>query len=100
VRKFAQFVLDDANGFVQGALTQEAAEALQTLTDRKRKAQKDAKRRKKQKNSIAGFSLLPTAKSTAAMARTGVFPPHPTVALHCLSWRKRHRPAKGFGFRV
>ena len=49
VRKFEQFVLDDANGFVQGALTQEAAEALQTLTDRKRKAQKDAKRRKKQR---------------------------------------------------
>ena len=28
VRKFAHVVLDDANGFVQGALTQEGAEAL------------------------------------------------------------------------
>jgi len=54
VRKFEQFVLDDANGFVQGALTQEAAEALQTLTDRKRKAQKDARRRKKQKTAAQG----------------------------------------------
>jgi hypothetical protein len=40
VRKFTQFVLDNANGFVQGALTQTAAEALSTLTGRKRKAQK------------------------------------------------------------
>jgi hypothetical protein len=49
VCKFAQFVLDDANGFVQGKLTQTGAEALRTLTDRKRKAQKEAKGRKKQK---------------------------------------------------
>jgi hypothetical protein len=40
VRKFTQFVLDNANGFVQGALTQTAAEALSTSTGRKRKAQK------------------------------------------------------------
>ena len=47
VRKFAQFVLDDANGFVQDLLTQEGAEALRTLTDKKRKAHKQATRRKK-----------------------------------------------------
>ena len=36
VRKFEEFVLNDANGFGEGSLTPEGAKALQTLKDRKK----------------------------------------------------------------
>ncbi len=36
VRKFEEFVLNDANGFGEGSLTPEGANALQTLKDRKK----------------------------------------------------------------